>query len=370
MLKPKAVAAALQSVVVLAALALPAVAAAHPVNYNAIQTVLYVQGSQISLHTDISASIISALNKQNPDPSAELSYFQAYVARGLTISQNGQACPFTLTAINTAPSINTLDGNFVCSTPVTVPTQLQIHSQVFVEHSDTANHFVTVGLAGQQWQLVFTPQHQDYPGDVAAQHYTPAAPTAAATATRFSAVAGQFIGLGILHILTGYDHILFLVSIVLLLRSWKRILVLLTTFTVAHSITLILAGLHIVALSPRLVEPLIALSIVYMALRDAAVLRWRWPDRPLPRLAATGGFGLIHGLGFAGAITQANIPAAYLVPSLLFFNVGVELGQLCVMAVVLPLLFLVDTLSGRRRWLFGASLAIAALAAIWFVQRL
>jgi len=170
--------------------------------------------------------------------------------------------------------------------------------------------------------------------------------------------------LGIEHILTGYDHLLFLVAVVLVGGSLRAILGAVTAFTLAHSVTLALAALGVWAPRPALVEPAIALSIAYVGIENCLVRdigrRWR----------LTFVFGLIHGFGFAGALREVAVSAAELPLALASFNVGVEAGQLAVLAVVLPC---TAWLAGRRWFAAGglqaASVAISAIGLCWFVAR-
>jgi len=137
-----------------------------------------------------------------------------------------------------------------------------------------------------------------------------------------------------------------------------------TAFTIAHSITLSLAVLGIVSLPSRLVESAIALSVVFAALNNVRP----WVDNA--RWIAAFGFGLLHGFGFAGALADLGLPTVSLALSLAGFNIGVELGQLAIVALFLPLAFAIRaTRAYRRLALAGGSLAIAALASVWFFER-
>jgi hypothetical protein len=185
---------------------------------------------------------------------------------------------------------------------------------------------------------------------------------------------------GVWHIWIGFDHILFLVSLLLpavLVRrdgKWRPapdfrsafwdVFRIVTAFTVAHSITLTLAALELVALPSRLVESAIAASVVLAALNNLVpvVDRGRW-------LVAFA-FGLVHGLGFAGALQDLGLPRGSLALSLAGFNIGVELGQLAIVAAFLPAAFaLRRTFAYRRMILAGGSVAIVAIAALWLVER-
>jgi hypothetical protein len=196
-------------------------------------------------------------------------------------------------------------------------------------------------------------------------------------------VLGQFAAYvheGIWHIWLGYDHILFLLSLLLpavLVRrdsewrpagsfrsSFVDVAKVVTAFTVAHSITLSLAALGVVALPSRLVESAIALSVVLAALNNLfpLVAGGRW--------MAAFAFGLIHGFGFAGALQDLGLPANSLALSLFGFNLGVELGQLAIVAAFLPLAFALRATWGYRSVVLGGgSLAIVSVAGVWLVER-
>ncbi|MBK9264755.1 MAG: HupE/UreJ family protein [Polyangiaceae bacterium] len=176
---------------------------------------------------------------------------------------------------------------------------------------------------------------------------------------------GAFFWMGIEHILLGYDHLVFLFGLVLVGGRWRSLLLVVTAFTLAHSITLGLAVLGVWAPSPRIVEPLIALSVAYVGVENQFVKdadkRWR----------ITFPFGLIHGFGFAGALGEISVPRADVPKALVAFNLGVEAGQLAALAVVLPLV-----LAARKREWFEKrgvrflSWAIAGLGIVWFLTRI
>ncbi|HVZ74400.1 MAG TPA: HupE/UreJ family protein [Polyangia bacterium] len=178
-------------------------------------------------------------------------------------------------------------------------------------------------------------------------------------------LAWSMVKLGVEHILTGYDHLVFLVGLILVGGTLRSLVGVITAFTVAHSITLALAALGVFAPSPRLVEPAIALSIAYVGVENLFVedasRRWR----------ITFPFGLIHGFGFASALRAIALPHAQIPVALVSFNVGVEIGQLGVLAIALPL-----TTAARRSPMFGArgvklaSVAIAVAGLVLFVARL
>jgi hydrogenase/urease accessory protein HupE len=177
-----------------------------------------------------------------------------------------------------------------------------------------------------------------------------------------------FLGLGIEHILSGYDHLLFLFALLVVCRNLRSILTVITCFTIAHSITLALATLDIVRLPGRVVEPLIAVSIAYVGIENLIrgdAPKWRW--------LITFSFGLIHGLGFADALREFGIRSAGfgVVIPLVGFNLGVEIGQLSVAAVILPILWqLRKHPVFVRRWVPACSIAIALAGSYWMVERM
>lgn len=176
-----------------------------------------------------------------------------------------------------------------------------------------------------------------------------------------------YLKLGYEHILPlGLDHILFVLSLFLLSTNLKTVLWQSLAFTVAHSVTLGLAMYSVVNVSPSIVEPLIALSIMYVALENVFVKRLR-PSR----IGIVFLFGLIHGLGFASALSNLGLPQNAYVSSLIMFNVGVELGQL---TVILAAFFLVGKWFGKKayyhKWIVTPlSLMIAAVALYWVIER-
>ena len=176
---------------------------------------------------------------------------------------------------------------------------------------------------------------------------------------------------GVWHIWTGYDHILFLLSLLLpavLAKGWRPasadVLRVVTAFTLAHSITLSLAALHVVALPSRLVESAIAASVAVAALNNV------WPLVQDKRWLAAFVFGLLHGFGFAGVLGDLGLPKGAAAVALAGFNVGVELGQLAIVAVFVPLAYAM-----RSTWIYrqvmvrGGSACIAVLATVWLVER-
>jgi hydrogenase/urease accessory protein HupE len=188
------------------------------------------------------------------------------------------------------------------------------------------------------------------------------------------AAVPAYLLLGIEHILTGVDHLLFVFGLLLLSSGWRQLLRTITAFTVAHSITLALTALKVLALDPALVEAMVAWSILFLAVelvrkargQDGLTQRQPW--------VVAFGFGLLHGAAFAGALHQIGLPQGNIPASLFLFNVGVEIGQLAFVGVVMAVLWLLSRFTWpaaapRLAWM-AATYAIGSFSFFWFLERL
>jgi hydrogenase/urease accessory protein HupE len=178
----------------------------------------------------------------------------------------------------------------------------------------------------------------------------------------------DYTSLGVEHILTGFDHLLFVVALTLLVRRGRQLLATITAFTLAHSVSLALTVLGLVHVPSPPVEASIALSIVLVCgecLRPTDSLTRRAP------WAVAVAFGLLHGLGFASALLDLGVPEQHVPTALLCFNLGVELGQLAIIAVVIGLRWLVKRLRVARDWMRPVLIyGMGSLAAFWSIDRL
>ncbi len=177
------------------------------------------------------------------------------------------------------------------------------------------------------------------------------------------ATVRRFFLLGVEHIATGYDHILFLVALLLVSGGIRSLVGIVSAFTVAHSITLALATLEIVTLPSRPVEAVIALSIAWVALENVVF------DRSAGRWRITFAFGLVHGFGFATVLRGLHLPSRELAASLLAFNLGVEAGQVVVVLLFYPIIAAIQRAPQRRAIVGVCSGLILAIALFWFVER-
>jgi hydrogenase/urease accessory protein HupE len=174
----------------------------------------------------------------------------------------------------------------------------------------------------------------------------------------------SFLKLGMHHILFGFDHLLFLLTLLIVRQSFKQLAWVITAFTIAHSITITLTVLGWIQLPSLFVEAVIALSICYVALENIFRKEIRY------RSILTFVFGLIHGMGFAGILLEMNLPKASLAVNLASFNIGIEVIQLAIVALLLPLLTLLHRWKHARSAVVGISGLAFVLGAIWLVQRL
>ncbi len=211
--------------------------------------------------------------------------------------------------------------------------------------------FGRVNYGGQYWNVVIEQVHQTRQIE-----FTPEGP---GTWMQMQA----FIFLGIQHIFIGADHILFLLGLILIGGRFRDLVKIVTSFTIAHSVTLTLAALNIVNLPPRLIESAIALSIVYIATENFFIKKvdYRW--------IVTGIFGLAHGFGFANVLGNLGLPAKGLVVSLFSFNVGVEIGQVVIVALLLPLVWAILKSRFKKQITWATSGMILFFGITWFLER-
>lgn len=234
-----------------------------------------------------------------------------------------------------------------------------------------AGETVTIdGLSGTMTDVLARLERLD--GTTQVERLSPAAPSfvVAEVPGRFE-VAGTYLGLGLEHILLGIDHLLFVLALLILVEDRRRLVGTVTAFTLAHSLTLAAATLGFVHVPQGPVEAIIALSIVFVAGEIAHVRQGRpGLTRKWPWVMAFV-FGLLHGFGFAGALTEVGLPQQAIPLALLFFNVGVEVGQLLFIAVVLVLLAAFRRTSiPQPRWAWRLpAYGIGSVATFWTIER-
>jgi hypothetical protein len=227
------------------------------------------------------------------------------------------------------------------------------------------------GLDGTLTDVLVRIERSD--GSVHTARLTPTEPSfEVAPAAGAWQIAAAYLRLGVEHILLGIDHLLFVLALLLIVDGWRTLVATITAFTVAHSITLAAATLGYVHIPQQPIEAFIALSILFLA-KEIVHARQGRPGvaQRRPWLVAFV-FGLLHGFGFAGALTEIGLPAHAIPLALLFFNIGVELGQLTFVAAVLASWQVLQRIPLRQvAWTSGvAAYAIGGVAAYWTIERI
>ena len=299
---------------------------------------------------------VTAIEVENAKTALETA-----VLRGIHVTAGGEDCRAQITSagLTEADGLQ-IDGRYMCPKAGDMKVDVVLLDDLSYGHRHAA-HFANVDelLYRGHREFTLTPAADE---GAAADPSPVVSPAPASHARR----AISFFKMGIEHILTGYDHLVFLFGLVLLRAKVKELVATVTAFTAAHSISLALAVLGILTPSSRIIEPAIALSIAYVGIENFFVKdaskRWR----------ITFPFGLIHGFGFAGALQEVGLAKAQIPVALVTFNLGVEAGQLAVLALVVPLLVL---LRDKQRWFDPTGIrvlsgAVAVAGGIWFVSRI
>jgi hydrogenase/urease accessory protein HupE len=345
------------ALVAAAMLGLPPAASAHPIPFSYLDLRLQsdaIEGTLVAHIYDVAHDLRVEPMERLLDPVFIDNYRAAIIVllgRGLEVAADGQV----LTPVWSDPEI------------LTDRQSLRVRVRFNVERPPG-----TVAVAASLFP--YDPVHQTfvniYEGDALTQaildrskarfEYYPG------NRQGIAAVVRRFVPAGVHHILIGPDHLLFLVGLLLLGGTMRRLGLVVTAFTVAHSITLSLAALNIVNPSPRIIEPAIALSIVFVGV-DNLLVRGGRDVRTWIAFA----FGFIHGFGFANVLREMDLPPRALGWSLFSFNLGVEIGQLIVVILVASLFALIRARSeaAGRRLLVVGSIVVVAAGAFWFFQR-
>lgn len=286
---------------------------------------------------------------------------EAYLVPSISLHLDGVQCPGTVEETGVQPRDDVphaaISLSYEC--PGSPSGGYELVYGVFSDSDGVVDDHINVvdyELGGERGRFVFDSGHRDL---VVGQ-------------VGLLSSAGQFVAMGVEHILVGADHVLFVVALLLGAVSFRSVMRMALTFTVAHSVTLGLASLGWVDIPPEVVEPLIALSIAWMAIQVVLGSEAGKETGPGSRqgLLIVFGFGLLHGLGFASTLSFTSDISWQLLASLLTFNVGIEVGQALIISLLFPLLLLVRRHSWSRYVHAGTAGLITLLGLVWFFQRL
>ena len=276
-----------------------------------------------------------------------------YAQERTQVSADGE--PLVLNRIGADPRLDgngnlLLDARFE-SPWAAVPTTIEVRTEIFERLSSDHRNLVEVRAPGLDSQIAVLSR------EVPAQRFTLREPS-------IMDRIGQFTWWGVEQIFIGYDHIMFLLALIVIGSRLGALVKIVTSFTIAHSITLILAALEIVVLPGRLVESGIALSIAYVALENF------WIKNASHRWMITFFFGLVHGFGFASVLRELGLPSEGLIASLLAFNVGVEIGQIVIVSILFPLVLLGGRTQHRQRMVSVVSAVVFLFGLGWLIERI
>lgn len=310
-----------------------------------------IQGNMVryklTLSTTPSDSFAERMGTSPPGGGPAYSLLAPAISRYIHIFADDGACrpgprrtmPPTPVVVSVSASVD-----FVCPGPIAT---LKVSDDLFDVLGSDLHTIARIEWPGGSQQFVFGPDLRSVSLIISSKR----------TASTSNSGFGGFYRLGFEHILIGYDHLLFLLMLVLFGGSAWQLLKIVTAFTLAHSMTLALAVFDVVQLPSRMIEVAIALSVAWVAAENL----W-WRDSVTQRVAVAFGFGAVHGLGFSEVLKEAGLSGRDLAWSLLGFNLGVETGQVIAVLAVLPLLIMLRR-SPWKMWVFnGMSAAVLVFA--------
>jgi len=323
---------------------------AHESIGSVSNTLLTVNGNSVDYFLNIPAVL-----KKTMFSTSELDWYREYFATTIKLRNGDTHCKLnTMSPFMTQDSGNEIVHlNYQCDQPV---TSLNINSEAFLDLDD------------KHVQMLKLVSHNDLrqvlnEGMISNKQRQMQIDNVQQASSLLLNRVWRFIKLGVQHIITGYDHILFVISIILITVGLRDTLKVITSFTIAHSITLALAFFGLLSIPASIVEPLIALTIVYVAYEN--LLRKRFKRRWLLTFV----FGLVHGLGFVGVLQEITMSRDELISSLVAFNLGIELGQILIVIPLLWILKLVREKNWQPQVIRYASLATGLAGMIWFIDR-
>lgn len=351
---------------------LPAVAQGHAAGLSYLD--LSLEGTSVQASLDLPAQDLAASldldadhdgNITAPEVDAQEAALRAWLGANVALSADHRSCtPATGSVTLHNAGLLTIRLRYDCPGSYSA---LGLRSSLGQSHGSTYSTFVELrrpGVADSQRTLLT--------GTDASYTFSVGGSAGGESAWR---TAAEFVQLGVTHIFLGFDHILFLLALLMMCQSLRSMVGLATAFTVAHTITLSLAATKTVVLPSRFTESAIAASIAWVAIENWLYAPPRRPGAPAPlglrlRWLLTFSFGLIHGFGFASALAEHGLPSRSVPLALGCFNGGVELGQVAIIAAAYPFLRKARHLAWYRpKGVRFASVGILALAIYWFIER-
>ena len=326
-----------------------------------------IQQSKVSIVFTTPMDNLEELNLKSEEA------IQKFILGGFRVENNDLPCINTLIKTGSLETIKSRQFwvTSTCDEPI---KSLLIGYDLFFELEDKHKNFLRISLLNRSLNITFTANKKEHVIPVESILKIWNKNKQANQQTSAETFSSQhYFPVGVEHILLGFDHLLFLLALLLLPIGFKELIGLVTSFTIAHSITLGLSVLDIVSLPVALVEIAIALSIVYVAIENIVVirnkpsaLRLRIPLRR--RLITTFAFGLIHGFGFSYILKELGL-GEQVFGSSLFFNLGVEAGQLIAIALVFPVLIFLFKHSSNLKWAQLASFMVGVVGLFWLIER-
>lgn len=333
----------------------PTIVHAHPFEYGAINI-------QLTSHEKTIEATVTTPEILSKTPETKRNHWEHMFNTSLTISNNSASCIFSAESLRfeSTETQTVFSGTYTCSEVVTDIAHLRIQTFLFLDFYEQMKTYLAVTIGDSTSHIIFPKGKTHYPEEVGLESYS------SQLFNTFSA----FVYYGITHIVLGYDHVLFLISLLVGIASLRTALITASVFALAHSVTLFLTLYGIVSISPAIVEPAIALTIAGVALvtiyrfwSGSAAFLDSW------RVHIVFVLGLIHGLGFAGSLSETPIPQDQFLTALLSFTAGLEIGQLCIIACIFPLLLILQKRTRYTPYAIAVLSLIICIASVWFVQR-
>jgi hypothetical protein len=345
---------------------------------GATYTSMWVAQDGVLLEYTVPADSLMELNALPGEPArlGPTRYYAHNIVDGFALTNNGTPCTAILVAQRTLNEIGSYQYTLRYSCE-TAPQALVIEYHVFSRAPDSHENFVDIHIGELKLDRVLSARQSrlEIGPDALGMRDRSSIPTNLPESASVTPGLLHFLKFGFEHILAGPDHIVFLLTLLLIAMARSELLLLVTIFTLAHSVTLALSGLNIVSVDVRVAEMLIALSIAYVAIEN--VVHLYTSERAAPSRAAAIRrritvfvFGLVHGFGFSFVLKEIGLPRGALPQSLLAFNIGIEGGQLLVIALALPLVMLAWKALSYRRASVIASAITGLIGTYWFLGRI